>query len=98
MFDRDVPVYLITGFLESGKTTFLRDVLQGGDFYDGEPGLLILCEEGEVEYDEEALAKYNTVVEVIESREDFTESNSFSNGEHYRIISYTNRRAKIIIF
>ena len=39
-----VPIYIINGFLESGKTTFLRDVLQGGDFYDGEPGLLILCD------------------------------------------------------
>ena len=68
-----VPIYLITGFLESGKTTFLDFTLQQEYFAVEGKTLLILCEEGEVEYDEEALTKYNTVVEVIESREDFTE-------------------------
>ena len=40
---QQIPIYLITGFLESGKTSFLRDVLMGGDFDDGQRGLLILC-------------------------------------------------------
>ena len=39
------PVYLITGFLDSGKTTFLRDTLQDSEFLDGdERTVLILCE------------------------------------------------------
>ena len=33
--------------------------------------LLILCEEGEEEYDEESLKKMNTVIEIIEDPEDF---------------------------
>ena len=56
---QQIPVYLINGFLESGKTLFLQDVLMGGDFDDGQPGLLILCEEGEEEYDEKALSDMN---------------------------------------
>lgn len=43
-----IPLYLINGFLEAGKTTFLEDVLLNGDFADGQKTLLILCEEGEV--------------------------------------------------
>ena len=39
---RQIPIYLISGFLESGKTRFLREVLEGGDFDDGQKGLLIL--------------------------------------------------------
>ena len=31
---QQIPIYLITGFLEGGKTTFLSDVLTGGDFDD----------------------------------------------------------------
>ena len=44
----EVPVYVITGFLESGKTTFIREVLASPDFADGEKTLLLLCEEGEI--------------------------------------------------
>ena len=67
-----VPIYLITGFLESGKTSFLSFTLQQDYFRTEGKTLLILCEEGEEEYDEEALAKDNVVVEVIEKEEDFT--------------------------
>ena len=61
-----VPIYLITGFLESGKTTFLRFTLDQDYFQIDGKTLLILMEEGEEEYDTKALAKNNTVVEVIE--------------------------------
>ena len=67
-----VPIYLITGFLESGKTSFLSFTLQQDYFRTEGKTLLILCEEGEEEYDEEALAKDNVVAEVIEKEEDFT--------------------------
>lgn len=73
MNEIQVPIYLITGFLESGKTTFLDFTLQQEYFAIEGKTLLILCEEGEVEYDEEALKEFNTVVEVIESKEEFTE-------------------------
>ena len=67
-----VPIYLITGFLESGKTSFLSFTLQQDYFQVEGKTLLILCEEGEEEYDEEALKKSNTVVEVIDSEEELT--------------------------
>ena len=67
-----VPIYLISGFLESGKTSFLSFTLQQDYFRTEGKTLLILCEEGEEEYDEEALAKDNVVIEVIEKEEDFT--------------------------
>ncbi|MDO4339828.1 MAG: GTP-binding protein [Eubacteriales bacterium] len=67
-----VPIYLITGFLESGKTSFLNFTLAQDYFYIDGKTLLILCEEGEEEYDRETLRMSNTVVEVIEKEEDFT--------------------------
>lgn len=67
-----VPIYLITGFLESGKTTFLDFTLQQDYFATEGKTLLILCEEGEEEYDLEKLKRMNTVVEVIEKEEDLT--------------------------
>ena len=72
MDDIRVPIYLITGFLESGKTTFLNFTLQQDYFSIDGKTLLILCEEGEEEYDMDKLKLTNTVVEVIEDEEDLT--------------------------
>lgn len=72
MEEYKVPIYLISGFLESGKTTFLNFTLQQDYFSIAGKTLLILCEEGEEEYDRAALARRNTVIEVIESEEDMT--------------------------
>lgn len=69
------PIYLITGFLESGKTNLIKNMLTDEDFSQGERTLLIVCEEGEEEYEKELLRKSNTVMEVIDSFEDLTENN-----------------------
>lgn len=71
--DVRVAIYLVTGFLESGKSTFLDFTLRQDYFQIDEPSLLLLCEEGEVEFDADELKeKYNTYVEIVEKPEDFT--------------------------
>ena len=69
------PVYLFTGFLEAGKTTFIRQTLNDPRFNTGEETLVLLCEEGEVELDEAALARSNIKVAVIDSVEELNEAN-----------------------
>lgn len=64
-------VYMINGFLESGKTEFIVYTLAQPYFQIKGKTLLILCEEGEVEYDKELLEKSNTVLELIEEEEEF---------------------------
>jgi len=66
------PVYMINGFLDSGKTQFIKFTLAQDYFSIKGTTLLILCEEGEEEYDASLLKKSKTVVEVIEDEEDFT--------------------------
>lgn len=67
-----VPVYLMTGFLESGKTSFLNFTIAQDYFYIDGTTLLILCEEGEEEYDPEVLKASHTIVEIIEKEEELT--------------------------
>lgn len=43
----EIPVYLFTGFLDSGKTSFIQDTISDPDFLADEKTLLIACEEGE---------------------------------------------------
>ena len=63
-------VFVINGFLEAGKTEFIRFTITQPYFQTTNTTLLILCEEGEVEIEEEILRKTHTVVEVIDSKED----------------------------
>ena len=65
------PVYMINGFLESGKTEFIRFTLGQQYFQVRGKTLLILCEEGENEYEPELLRKSRTEVELVECEEDF---------------------------
>ena len=34
--NRDIPVYLFTGFLDAGKTTFIQETLEDPQFNTGE--------------------------------------------------------------
>ena len=72
MIRRFVPVYLITGFIESGKTTLGLTVLGNERFTNGGKVLVLCCEEGEVEWDAKSLAKYKGVLEMLDSAEDLT--------------------------
>lgn len=69
----EIPVYLFSGFMDSGKSSLIRETLIEGDFSEGGKTLLILCEDGEVEFDEEELLKANTKLVMIEEEEEFTE-------------------------
>ena len=69
--DDKKQLFLIYGFLESGKTQFINFTLSQDYFKLDETTLLIVCEEGVEEYDENILKTHNTVMEVIEDFEDF---------------------------
>ena len=65
-----VPVYIITGFLGSGKTKFVTEMLTDEGFSEGERTLVLCCEEGEEEYDPEVLKKANAVLINLEQVRD----------------------------
>lgn len=69
----EIPVYLFSGFMDSGKTSLIKETLIEENFGEGAKTLLIACEDGEVEYDEAELAKVNTKLVMIEEEEAFTE-------------------------
>ncbi len=63
---QEIPVYVFLGFLESGKTTFAKETLIDRDFTEGEPTLLLVCEEGIEEYDADELQSRNIFVEYLD--------------------------------
>ena len=84
MKQREVMVYLMTGFLDSGKTQFLLFTLSQDYFQIRGTTLLILCEEGEEEYDAERMKKHRVVIETVENPEDLTEDWLCRMDEKYR--------------
>lgn len=90
MVQEQIPVYLINGFLESGKTRFLSFTLSQDYFQIEEKTLLIVCEEGVEEYDSAELKRCNVVMEVIEDEEDF-------NVETMQQLQMLHRPGRIVI-
>ena len=73
MTPKEIPVYLFTGFLDAGKSTFIQSTLEDRRFNAGEKTLLIRCEDGEVEYDFSAFSGENVFLRSLEEEEEFNE-------------------------
>lgn len=67
-----VPVYIFTGFLESGKTTVIEQTLADPSFTDQEKTLILCCEEGLEEYHPKNLKNWNADVFYVENAQDLT--------------------------
>jgi len=73
MEDDFMPVFLIDGFLESGKTQFLQFTMEQDYFKAEGKTLLIVCEEGETEYSDELLKRTKTAAIYIDSLEELNQ-------------------------
>ena len=71
----EIPVYLFTGFLDAGKTKFIQETLEDVRFNNGESTLLLLCEEGEEEYEPSSFSGKNVFIELIDDQSELTPSN-----------------------
>ncbi len=70
--DDMMPLFLINGFLEAGKTEFLQFTMEQEYFQTDGKTLLIVCEEGDTEYDENLLKENRTSVVYVDSLEELT--------------------------
>ena len=63
-----IPVYVFTGFLDSGKTKFIQETLADPRFNNGERTLLLVFEEGEEEYDFSVYPHPNVYMHVLDQQ------------------------------
>jgi len=63
---QQIPVYVFTGFLDSGKTKFIQETFEDERFNAGERTLLLVFEEGEEEYDFSTYPHQNVFMEVLD--------------------------------
>ena len=72
---KEIPVYLFTGFLGSGKTSFIQETLESPEFGNDGRTLLLVCEKGEVQYEPEKFAGPGVKVERIKKEGDLSKEN-----------------------
>ena len=65
---QQIPVYVFTGFLDSGKTKFIQETLEDERFNAGERTLLLVFEEGEEEFDFSTYPHKNVFLEVLDQQ------------------------------
>ncbi len=78
------PIYIINGFLESGKTEFITFTLEQPYFQIKGKTLIILCEEGENEYDADILKRSNAELVVLDEEADFNPSRLLELEKQYK--------------
>ena len=66
------PIYIATGLLDSGKTSFIKETLRDPNFTEDEKTLIISFEDGEEEFDEDFLDETNSDLIMLDSLEEFT--------------------------
>ncbi|MBQ7564897.1 MAG: hypothetical protein IJT16_13035 [Lachnospiraceae bacterium] len=67
---KELPVYFFAGFLESGKTSFIKETMKEGQFQDGYKTAYIVCEEGVEEIGKKELEENKFELLTIESEDE----------------------------
>lgn len=82
----EIPIYLFCGFLEAGKTKSIQETLADDRFNQGESTLLLMCEDGEEEYDKDAFPHggKNIFIEEISSPEELNSKHLTSLQKKYK--------------
>jgi uncharacterized membrane protein YraQ (UPF0718 family) len=68
-----VYIDMITGFLESGKTTFIKEILNSNYIEEFNKIVLVICEEGFIEYEEEKLKEMDIKIVILENESDLND-------------------------
>lgn len=79
----EIPVYLFTGFMDSGKTSLIAETLFENEFGRDARTLIILCEDGDVELDEGKLKTIDASLVMIDDVGQITRETFHAFNEQY---------------
>ena len=69
---KEIDTRLVYGFLDAGKTNYIKEIIRDDRFYKYGSTLIICFERGEEKYDEEALAEKRAKVVYYDRKSDIT--------------------------
>ena len=99
----DIPVFLFTGFLDAGKTSFIESLLEDKEFNNGQPTLVIQCEEGEEELAPDRFPQKGKVnIVTIDGEDRLTEGHLLALTKQYKpariIVEYNGMWLNNVLF
>lgn len=68
----EVPLFIMNGLIESGKTTLIKEIIENNVSYQEGNTLLVVCEEGIEEYDKDWIEANQVHVAYVDKIEDLT--------------------------
>ena len=71
---KEIPVVVVNGFLEAGKTSFVNEVALENTYGTQSKTLIISCEEGEIEYDARLVSSNKVEFLSVEDEDDISTS------------------------
>lgn len=80
----EVPIFIVNGLIESGKTTLIKEIIENNVSYQAGSTVLVVCEEGEIEYSESWLKEYEVSIVYVEKEADLNAELFFSIDEKYK--------------
>ena len=80
----EISVYMFLGFLESGKTRFIQETLEDPRMENGERTMVLVCEEGEEEYDPHTFKVKNVAIEYLDDQSQLTAQNLSALAEKHQ--------------
>ncbi|MDE7263060.1 MAG: hypothetical protein K2N64_00175 [Anaeroplasmataceae bacterium] len=80
----EVPIFIVNGLIESGKTTLIKEIIENNVSYQAGATVLVVCEDGEVEYEDSWLKEYDVQIVRIEKESDLTAELFFEIDEKYK--------------
>lgn len=81
---KPVLVYLITGFLDSGKSSLIQETLNDPDFMaDGNKSLILCMEQGEIEFTDEYLKSKKAEIEYFDSADELDTARMIELDQEY---------------
>lgn len=63
--NKEIPVFIFNGFLDSGKTTLIKEIIEGDERYQSKDTLIIAFEDGENEFNIDWLNKMNVSLAMV---------------------------------
>ncbi len=79
----EVPIFIVNGLLDSGKTSLIKEIIENNVSYQTGNTLLVICEEGEVEYEDDWRNEFNVHIAYVSSQEELTKEFLISLDEQY---------------
>ncbi len=80
----EVPIFIVNGLIESGKTTLIKEIIENNVSYQSGSTLLVVCEEGEVEYEKAWLKEYEVHIHYVHKEEDLNAELFFQLDEEFK--------------